>query len=223
MEFDLVTLWEKMGWVARAVVIILALMAVYSLGVAIERWILFLRARRQSLAYAMELDRHLANAELQAAATAAKKHQRGYLARVLSAGLNVFIQESGKTGNGRTREEFVIDAEHALQRAGDREIQELKRGLGVLASTGSTAPFVGLFGTVMGIVNAFESISQTGSAGFATVSAGIAEALVTTAFGIGVAIPAVMLFNYFTNRIEMVATDISEAASALVDHLRKRG
>src|SRR5439155_25089115 len=127
MEFDLVTLWEKMGWVARGVVILLALMAVYSLGVSLERWILFLRARRQSLAYAVELDRHLANAELPAAAAAAKKHKRGYLARVLSAGLNVFIQESAKPNNGRAKEEFVLDAEHALQRAGDREIMELKR------------------------------------------------------------------------------------------------
>jgi biopolymer transport protein ExbB/TolQ len=98
----------------------------------------------------------------------------------------------------------------------------MKRGLGALASVGSTAPFVGLFGTVMGIVNAFGEIGKTGSAGFATVSAGIAEALVTTAFGIGVAIPAVMLFNYFTSRVEEVATDITESASALIDHLRKR-
>jgi biopolymer transport protein ExbB/TolQ len=222
MEFDLVTLWEKMGWVAKLVVILLALMAVYSLGVAIERWILFLRSRRHSLAYAVELDRHLSNGELEAAAAAAKKHQRGYLARVLSPGLNVFLQEKARNDSGRSREEFMLDAEHALQRSGDREIQELKRGLGVLASVGATAPFVGLFGTVMGIVNAFAAIGQTGSAGFATVSAGIAEALITTAFGIAVAIPAVILFNYFTNRVEQVATDITEAASALLDHLRRR-
>jgi biopolymer transport protein ExbB/biopolymer transport protein TolQ len=222
MDFDLVSLWQKMGWVARLVVILLALMAVYSLGIALERWIIFLRARRQSLAYALELDKHLSSAELEQAAAAAKKHQKGYLARVLSAGINVFVQESSRGSNGRSKDDFVIDAEHALQRAGDREIQELKRGLGVLASVGSTAPFIGLFGTVMGIVNAFSEIGKTGSAGFATVSAGIAEALITTAFGIAVAIPAVMLFNYFTNRVEAVATDINEAASALVDHMRKR-
>ena len=222
MEFDLVSLWEKMGWVARAVVILLAVMAVYSLGVALERWIMLLRARRQSLIYAAELDRLLANEELEKAVEAAKKHKRGYLARVLSAGLSVFLHESAKKDNGRTKDDFILDAEHALQRAGDRELLELKRGLGVLASTGATAPFIGLFGTVMGIVNAFAAIGQTGSAGFATVSAGIAEALVTTAIGIGVAIPGVILFNYFTNRMDQVATDITEAASALLDHLRKR-
>lgn len=223
MEFDLVTLWEKMGWLARGVVIILAIMLVYSLGIAFERWILFLRARRQSLAYAAELDRHLAAAELSGAVAAAKKHPRGYLGRVLSAGLNAFLQGAAGGGNTRPKEELVLDAERALQRAGDRELQDLKRGLGVLASVGSTAPFVGLFGTVVGIVNAFQAIGASGSAGFATVSTGIAEALVTTAIGIGVAIPAVMLFNYFTGRIEQIGTDIGEAASALVDHLRRQG
>jgi biopolymer transport protein ExbB/TolQ len=222
MEFDLVSLWEKMGWVARLVVILLAVMAVYSLGIALERWIVFLRGRRQSLSYMMALDKHLADAALDKAAAAAKQHDKGYLAAVLGAGINEFLRETAKTGNSRSREEYVTDTEHALQRAGDRQVQELKRGLGVLASVGSTAPFVGLFGTVMGIVNAFAEIGKTGSAGFATVSAGIAEALVTTAFGIGVAIPAVMLFNYFTNRVEQVGTDINEAGSALVDHLRKR-
>lgn len=223
MEFDLVSLWEKMGWVARGVVILLAVMAVYSLGVALERWIVFLRGRRQSQAYMVTLDKHLAEASLDKAIAAAKQHEKGYLAKVLGAGLNEFVKETKRTGNSRSRDDYVLDTEHALQRAGDREMLELKRGLGVLASVGSTAPFVGLFGTVMGIVNAFQAIGATGSAGFATVSAGIAEALVTTAFGIGVAIPAVMLFNYFTNRSEEVATEITESASALVDHLRKQG
>jgi biopolymer transport protein ExbB/TolQ len=223
MDFDLVSLWEKMGWVARGVVILLAVMVVYALGIALERWIVFMRSRSQSMAYMVLLDKHLADAALEKAAAAAKQkgYDKGYLARVCGAGLSEFIREKGR-GGSRAHEEHVIDAEHALQRAGDREVQELKRGLGVLASVGSTAPFVGLFGTVMGIVNAFEAIGKTGSAGFATVSAGIAEALVTTAIGIGVAIPAVMLFNYFTGRVEMVSTDINEAGSALVDNLRKR-
>ena len=223
MDFDLVSLWEKMGWMARGVVILLAVMAVYALGIALERWIVFMRSRRQSMAYMVLLDKHLADAALEKAAAAAKDkdHEKGYLARTLGAGLTEFNREKSR-GGPRAHEEHVIDAEHALQRAGDREVQELKRGLGVLASVGSTSPFVGLFGTVMGIVNAFGEIGKTGSAGFATVSAGIAEALVTTAFGIAVAIPAVMLFNYFTNRIEMVTTDINEAGSALVDNLRKR-
>jgi len=222
MEFDLVSLWEKMGWVARFVVILLAVMAVYSLGVALERWIVFSRGRKHSLDYMVALDRALSEGQLDKAISAAKAHEKGYLAKVIGAGLREYQNERQKSAGARGKDEYVTDAEHALQRAGDREMQELKRGLGVLASVGSTAPFVGLFGTVMGIVNAFQAIGATGSAGFATVSAGIAEALVTTAFGIGVAIPAVMLFNYFTNRIEQVATDVTESASALVDHLRKQ-
>jgi biopolymer transport protein ExbB/biopolymer transport protein TolQ len=101
-------------------------------------------------------------------------------------------------------------------------LSEFKRGLGVLGTVGSTAPFVGLLGTVMGIVNAFQSMAATGSGGLGTVSAGIAEALVTTAFGLLVAIPAVMFFNYFQGWIESRSVDISEASNELLDVLARQ-
>src|SRR4051812_31237165 len=122
MEFDLVSLWEKMGWVARFVVILLAVMAVYSLGVALERWIVFLRGRKQSLAYLAALDRALAEGQLDKAIAAAKTHEKGYLAKVIVAGLREYQVEKQKTAGARGRDEYVTDAEHALQRAGDREM-----------------------------------------------------------------------------------------------------
>src|SRR5713226_415421 len=98
---------------------------------------------------------------------------------------------------------------------------QLKRGLGFLATIGSTAPFIGLFGTVAGIINAFRNIAATGSGGMSVVSGGIAEALVTTALGIFVAIPAVAAFNYFTGRIENFHIEMNRASTQLVNRLFK--
>ncbi|MGH8929661.1 MAG: MotA/TolQ/ExbB proton channel family protein, partial [Egibacteraceae bacterium] len=91
----------------------------------------------------------------------------------------------------------------------------IKPGLGLLATVGSTAPFVGLFGTVIGIVHAFQQMAVSGQGGLGTVSAGIAEALVATALGIGVAIPAVWLFNYLTQRISHALSEMECAAQEL--------
>jgi len=91
----------------------------------------------------------------------------------------------------------------------------LKRGLPILATVGATAPFVGLVGTVAGIVNAFHEIATTGQSGVGQVSAGIAEALVTTAVGIAVAIPAVWLYNFLTQRIARLLADVESTAQSL--------
>src|SRR5262249_15529080 len=98
---------------------------------------------------------------------------------------------------------------------------QLKRGLGFLATIGSTAPFIGLFGTVVGIINAFRSIAATGSGGMSVVSGGIAEALVSTALGIFVAIPAVVAFNHFTGKIETFHVEMNRASTQLVNCLFK--
>ena len=110
----------------------------------------------------------------------------------------------------------------ALERQGQREVLSLKRGYGVLATVGSTAPFVGLLGTVMGIVNAFQMMAAAGSGGLGTVSAGIAEALITTAFGLLVAIPAVMAYNYLQGWVDARTIDIAESSNEFLDIVAKR-
>ena len=98
----------------------------------------------------------------------------------------------------------------------------MKKGLGALATIGSTAAFVGLFGTVFGIITAFSGMAKTGSGGLGAVAAGIAEALVTTAAGIAVAIIAVVLFNYFQNKLERFQIEMANTSSELVDFFLKR-
>src|SRR5439155_2892061 len=116
----------------------------------------------------------------------------------------------------------VESVARALERQAQREVQSLKRGLGVLATVGSTAPFVGLLGTVMGIITAFQSMAASGSGGLGTVSNGIAEALITTAFGLLVAIPAVMAYNYLQGWVDARAVDISESSNEFLDVVAKQ-
>ena len=117
----------------------------------------------------------------------------------------------------------IESSQRALERAESIVHAKLKRGLSVLATIGSTAPFVGLFGTVVGILNAFRSIATAKSSGIGQVAGGISEALVTTAFGLLVAIPAVMTFNYFTGRVEAFDVEMDNSSSELVDYFIKQG
>jgi biopolymer transport protein ExbB/TolQ len=219
MQFTLSDLWSHMGLFARFIIAVLLLMSTASLLVACERFITFRKSRAQSLRFAAEISGPLSRGELDGAVAAAKD-AGGYLGRVIGAGLTAW-QTSPRTDPDLTMERVA----RALERASQRENEIMRRGQGVLATVSSTAPFVGLLGTVMGIVNSFQSMALTGSGGLGTVSAGIAEALMTTAVGLLVAIPAVMLFNYFTGWIDRRAVDISESSNELLDvldlHLRQ--
>jgi biopolymer transport protein ExbB/biopolymer transport protein TolQ len=145
-------------------------------------------------------------------------NQKSHVAQVVSAGILEYdgVREAG--GDPSTSLDQVTSA---LRDSMSETLVQLKQGLGLLATIGSTAPFVGLFGTVAGIINAFRNIAATGSGGMSVVSGGIAEALVTTALGIFVAIPAVAAFNYFTGRIENFHIEMNRASTKLVNRLFK--
>jgi len=141
------------------------------------------------------------------------------LAKVVVAGLQEFRahQISAEISG-----EDVEASKRALERAAAIVHAELKRGVSTLATIGSTAPFVGLFGTVVGIINAFKGISTEKSTGLGAVAGGISEALVTTAVGLFVAIPAVWMFNFFTNKIEAFDVEMDNSSSELIDYFIKR-
>jgi biopolymer transport protein ExbB/biopolymer transport protein TolQ len=149
----------------------------------------------------------------------ADRNKKSHLAEVVTAGL----QEFRSYGNGGAiTEDQIESSKRALERAEAIVHAKLKRGLGGLATIGATAPFVGLFGTVVGILNAFQQIATQKSAGIGAIAGGISEALVTTAFGLLVAIPAVMLFNYFTNKVEAFDVEMDNSSSELVDYFIKQ-
>jgi len=217
MQFTITDLWHHMGLFARAIVFVLVVMSFTSLVVAIERWVVFGRSKSESKSFAQKMAGILAKGDLQAASSTNVGKKVGHLGRVIGAGLTAY-----RMSNPNNREATVDSIARALERQGQREVQSFKRGLGLLATVGSTAPFVGLLGTVMGIVNSFQSMAMTGSGGLGTVSAGIAEALVTTAFGLLVAIPAVMFYNFLTSWVDARAVDIAESSNEFLDVVSKQ-
>lgn len=220
-------IWASMGLVARAVVFVLAIMSVYMVYVTGDRLLTFVRARGRSLEFVRGLAGALKQRNVSAALQLAEAAPQPPIARVVAAGLNEYVQgvEALKTHGPMDVGDFdVVEAvNRAIDRVKEREIADLRRGLGALASIASAAPFVGLFGTVVGIINAFHSIGETGQGGLASVSASISEALWVTAFGLLVAIPSVLLYNYFTNRVDDFVVDMNDVSSELLGFVLKEG
>ena len=220
---DLIAMWSSMGWVAQGVAFVLVFMSMWSFGVAIERYYTFSQARKQSKLYAPQVAKHLKEGRLKdaLAVSQAKTYQYSHLAKVVLSGLQEY-QFQQDAGGSLDRDDIVDTVRRAIQRATALTANDLKKGIPSLATIGATAPFVGLLGTVIGIINAFHSIGVTGSGGLASVSAGISEALVETALGLVVAIPAVWMYNYFTGRLEYFNVEMDNSSSELVDYFIKK-
>jgi biopolymer transport protein ExbB/biopolymer transport protein TolQ len=215
--FGPMALWEHMAWMARTVAIILFTESVWSLAVMIDRYLYFTAARKQSREFAPKVAGALKDNKLEEAIKIADRSKKSHLAEVVTAGLQEF-----RASAGTATEETIASAGRALERAEAIVHAKLKRGLAVLATIGATAPFVGLFGTVVGILHAFDAIATQKTSGIGAVAGGISEALVTTAFGLLVAIPAVMAFNYFTGRVEIFDVEMDNSSSELVDYFVKQ-
>jgi biopolymer transport protein ExbB/biopolymer transport protein TolQ len=222
-ELDLVQMWKDMGWVAQAIGVILIIMSMISFGVAIERIYTFAQARKQSKLYAPQVAKHLKEGRLKdaIAISSSKNYRYSHLAKVVLAGMQEY-QFQQETGSNLSREDLVDTVRRAIQRASALTANDLKKGVASLATIGATAPFVGLLGTVVGIINAFQGIAATGSGGLGAVSAGISEALVETALGLVVAIPAVWFYNYLTGRIEYFNVEMDNSSSELLDYFIKK-
>jgi len=219
MNFDLMSMWGVMAWPARIVVIVLFLMSAWSIGVMIDRLIAYNGARKQSRQFAPAVAGALREGKLDEAIKIADRFNKSHLAKVVVAGLQEF--RAHQLSSEISGEEIEA-SKRALERAEAIVHAELKRGISSLATIGSTSPFVGLFGTVVGIINAFKGISTQKSTGLGAVAGGISEALVTTAVGLFVAIPAVWAFNYFTNRVEAFDVEMGNSSSELIDYFLKR-
>jgi len=217
--FDMVSMWNQMGVAARAIVIVMFLMSAWSIGVMIDRYMAFSAARKQSRQYAPAVAGALREGKLDEAVKVSERYKKSHLAKVVVAGLQEFqAHEMSAEISGET----IESSKRALERAQAITHAELNKGLSGLATIGSTAPFVGLFGTVVGIINAFEGISSEKSTGLGAVAGGISEALVATAIGLFVAIPAVWMFNYFATKVEAFDVEMDNSSSELIDYFLKR-
>jgi biopolymer transport protein ExbB len=219
--FDLRSMWAQMGLAAKAVVIILALMSAWSIGVMIDRYIAFSQARKQSREFAPAVAGCLREGKIEEAISVAEQNKRSHLAKVVEAGLQEYRSQGVSADLSG---EQIESSRRACERAEAIVNAELKRGLSSLATIGATAPFVGLFGTTVGIINAFAGMSESQTAGLAAVAGGISEALVATAFGLFVAVPAVWAYNAFTNSVEAFQIEMTNSSSELLDYfVKKRG
>lgn len=217
MGFSLGEMWSHMGWPAMIVAVVLLVMGMASLTVFMERLLTLRRSRRESRAFATETGGHLRAEEIDTVIEVAKNHPAGHLPRLVKAAL-LHYQHARETADTST-----LPASERTRRFMERYLEDmgadLRRGLAVLASVGSVAPFVGLLGTVLGIITAFQGIASSGSGGLSSVSAGISEALVETALGLAVAIPAVLAFNYLSTKIARDEGALNAAAGDLLDTL----
>jgi biopolymer transport protein ExbB/TolQ len=220
---DIVEMFRQMTIYAWAVAIILFVMSFWSIGVAIERFYTFNKARQQSKLYAPQVAKHLKDGRLKEAIalSGSKDFRYSHLAKVVLAGLQEyqFQQESGTTLG---REDVLDTVRRSIQRATALTASDLKKGVTALATIGSTAPFVGLLGTVIGVINAFVGIGATGTGSIGAVSVGIAEALIETALGLFVAIPAVWFYNYLSQRLEYFNVEMDNSSSELVDYFIRK-
>jgi biopolymer transport protein ExbB/TolQ len=225
--FDIVNMVKSIQGFGIVVAAILGIMSIYSLGVMAERLVTYSRANMASRQFAATLRDLLPGGKFGEAVELSRQLKRGHLPKVLGLAIEEYSRgiEALKHKGPHDVGDFDIIAavNRAVERSSLRTVNDLRRGLGSLATIGSTAPFVGLLGTVWGIIKAFQNMAATGSGGLGTVSGAIAEALINTAFGLLVAIPAVMMFNYLTNRVEDMQVDITDSATELVDFFMKEG
>jgi len=219
MDLSLMDMWNSMGSFAKGIVFVLAIMSIYSLTVMVSKWWSLRRAQKETIKFAPEFSQFLEEDNLTEAIKLAESYKKSHVALVLGGALSEvkpLIQDGSVTVSD------INSAERAVERNMLLEITNLKRGLAALATVGATAPFVGLLGTTIGIINAFQGMSKSGSGGLAAIGGGISEALATTALGLLVAIPAVWLYNMFLNKIERFQVEMSNSASELIDYFMKR-
>jgi biopolymer transport protein ExbB/biopolymer transport protein TolQ len=211
-------IWGQMAAFARGIVYVLAIMSIWTLSISIKKWWELRTAQRETRKFAPEFSQFLEEDNLVEAANLSERYKKSHVARVLAGALT---ETRALVQDGSVTIADINSAERAIEREMLMTITDLKRGLGVLATAGATAPFVGLLGTTMGIINAFQGMAVSGSGGLSAISGGISEALITTAIGLLVAIPAVWLFNYFQTKVDNLTAEMTYTSKEMIDYLIK--
>jgi biopolymer transport protein ExbB len=220
MNVSLIALWSEAGGFAKGIVVILAIMSMYALTIVIQKLFKIKKSEASTRKFAPQFSRAIQEENLDQAIALAEKNKDSHVARVLGGALSEVKPLLRDRATVTAAD--INSAERAVERQMLIVLSEFKRGSGVLGTVGATAPFVGLLGTTMGIVNAFQSMSAGGAqGGLAGIGSGIAEALITTAFGLMVAIPAVWAYNYFTTKIENLTVEMTYTSKELIDYLIK--
>jgi biopolymer transport protein ExbB/TolQ len=220
MEIHLAELWTSMGWPVRSVVIVLTLQAVACMAVVLDRLVALTQAKARARTFATEVAQPMSRGDYERVLAVMAAAKPNPLTSYLESALSTFVARINQGDDARRAAEL---ATRELARRGEVVGYELNRGMNVLASTGSTAPFVGLLGTVLGIINAFKMIAATGAGGIGTIGASIGEALVVTGYGLVVAIPSVLVFNWLSGQIAVYERRLINSGSEFIDRLETGG
>ncbi len=222
---SLVEMFQSMSMIVKANTVFMGILSIYSVYVIVEKFISFRRGTQQSYSYVLALRDYLTKRRIDEAIKAAKVHQHSPVAKVVESGLTAYkkgreaLENEGPEDVGDF--DLVDSVNRALERVKERETANMRKRLGGLATVASITPFVGLFGTVLGIISAFSLLE--GGGGIDIIGPGIAEALISTAFGLLVAIPAAMFFNYYTGRVEHMVVDMNDVSSEFIDYVLTEG
>ncbi len=226
MGIDLQEIWEHMSWVVRIITILMLGMSVWMFYIIAERLLTYRAASDQSIRYVQALGEFLRQHKVNEALTGARSMSKSPVAKTMESGLAALIQgrEALKTEGPDDVGNFdlVDSVNRALERVKERETSNLRKGLSFLATVASATPFIGLLGTVIGILGTFQML-RGGQVGITEIGPKISEALVSTALGLGVAIIAAMAFNYFTSRVEQYVIDMNDVSSEFIDYVLREG
>jgi biopolymer transport protein TolQ len=216
MEINFVELWGGMGFAVKLVVFVLTAQAIGCIAVVCDRFWVLLQSRQRAKEFAATVQPAMEAGQYEQVLREVDQIRTSHLGTYMSYGISTFLLRVNAGDDAQRAAELT---RRALERKGDAISRELNRGMNVLASTGSTAPFVGLLGTVLGIIHAFKMIAANGSGGIGTIGAAIGEALIVTGYGLCVAIPSVLVFNWLSGRIADYEAGMINAGSELVDRL----
>lgn len=221
MQFGLVEMWQAMGGLAKTVGVLLIFLSIVAFYFFIEKNIVFAKAKRKSKQIAPKLASLLKSGKVEEALNLSSKNEYkgSHLARITASGIQEFFE--GKKANLNI-EEQISAASRGMDRSSTVFTQELKKGLSLVATIATSSPFIGLFGTIAGIINAFRGMALTGSGGIGAVAGGISEALITTAFGIGVAIIALWCYNILNSKVEVYQAEMANTKSEIIDFFIKQ-
>ncbi len=219
MSFNIVDVFRHMQPFALAIVAVLLLMAMSALSIVVERLWVYYRSRRMAKEFGAEAAGVLQRRELPRLVDLAARYEACHLATLLAAGTRTYLAAAAQPGALGA----VELTRRELARQADSISADVRRGMSVLASVGSVAPFVGLLGTVVGIISAFQGIAAEGSGGLGAVSAGISEALIVTAIGLVVAIPSVLAFNFLSAKADTLLLAIDGSRGEFLDYLENQG
>jgi len=214
MDSAVLDLWARMGWIGNAIIVVLLILSVISGSVAVAKWRAMGRLTRATREFSPQFSRLIEAGQLADALALSHRHRQSHVARVMGEALRnaIPLLEAGAQA-----ERAADAAARAVEREQILLAAELKNGLGRLATVAATAPFLGLLGTVTGIMSSFMALSSAGGGGVEAIAAGVGEALLTTAAGLVVAIPSVWLYNYFSARLEMIFSELTYAGRELID------